>query len=903
MPRNFVASFLSLALLAPTAVPAGDPLPNGWNATFTQNGRAVTTCAPSAAFLLEEGESIHPRVGADGLRCIFGASVRIASAGRYRFGFELEGGAAQFSVTSTARQPLGEVASSGATTAFTDWITLPQGEVELVLSFQRDGARRARLRTLWEMELAQNAGFPAEPLPSSAARVLPSFEAGVARALQELDGRVLLEQKGCTNCHAPGASCSLAVGLRRGPDLARAGGRAGVEWLARWIASPASIRPKADMPDLFGEGEDQRADARAIASFLASLAPPESPAPIEASLVDAGRELYHERGCVACHGALATQAALHDDEFLSDAMPMEAVRAPFGELAGKWDAKALADLLVDPLAVYPDGRMPSLGLERGEAERIAAYLASSFGNDANATSADAEIASEIIERGRRAFVAKGCVACHVLEAAGDLPVDHGPPLDALDPSRGCLDPKDAGSPRYELDDSEREALAAGLRSAQQASGAPAPIDAARRRVALLGCASCHAIDGRGGVPEALRDYFTTREDVDLGDEGRIPPALSGVGSKLETAWLQRVLEDAGRARPYMGARMPQFGAEAVKGLADGFARTEGVQPHTDLAPPPSTDAMVLAGRELMGRGAFACITCHVFDDYPVAGTPGVDLKGFAERLRYEWFRSFLFDPARYKPGTRMPSFGAGGRSTITSVLDGDMRRQIDAMWAYFQLGEAMPPPPDLEPSSTMQLTVGAEPRVFRGFLASAGSRAIAVGFPVGTHYAFDANAVRLVEAWKGDFLDASGSWANRGGMENGGRGPVVWTAPAGPPLVVGERPTDWPQSTGRDAGYRFRGYRIGKDGVPELLYSVRGARVSERIEPRVDRALARDFRLSGLPPNARVWLRAGEKDRLFERFQAIGERPLQGQRGKDGFTWYGLEPRAGELGFRWEVAL
>ncbi len=62
--------------------------------------------------------------------------------------------------------------------------------------------------------------------------------------------------------------------------------------------------------------------------------------------------------------------------------------------------------------------------------------------------------------------------------------------------------------------------------------------------------------------------------------------------------------------------------------------------------------------------------------------------------------------------------------------------------------------------------------------------AILVGTPVGLHFAFDSRACRLVEAWRGAFVDAAGAWSGRGGMNVEGRGPVIWKAPTGPPLEV-----------------------------------------------------------------------------------------------------------------------
>ena len=53
----------------------------------------------------------------------------------------------------------------------------------------------------------------------------------------------------------------------------------------------------------------------------------------------------------------------------------------------------------------------------------------------------------------------------------------------------------------------------------------------------LNCYACHRRDETGGVIRE-RDPFFTANSPDLGDEGRIPPLLTGVGDKLrpEALW-------------------------------------------------------------------------------------------------------------------------------------------------------------------------------------------------------------------------------------------------------------------------------------------------------------------------------------------------------------------------------
>jgi hypothetical protein len=132
--------------------------------------------------------------------------------------------------------------------------------------------------------------------------------------------------------------------------------------------------------------------------------------------------------------------------------------------------------------------------------------------------------------------------------------------------------------------------------------------------------------------------------------------------------------------------------------------------------------------------------------------------------------------------------------------------------------------------------------------------------------------VRLVDVWQGEFLDASGAWAGRGGSTLGGLGEVVWEAPAGPPLMFSFNKLDsagdpWPEQ-GPQGGFHFRGYRLDPDGHPIFLYDVGpwhtrdglkpAIRVEERItvqaSPRV--RIVRTFTLPQMP-FATVWFNGG----------------------------------------------
>jgi mono/diheme cytochrome c family protein len=706
--------------------------------------------------------------------------------------------------------------------------------------------------------------------------------------------RIPIEHWGCTNCHVPSEAKRALIAQRPGPNLTEVGHRASAEWMRRWIAKPALMRGAPAMPRLFDDSEQDQRDLDALVAFLVGTGTPAGGAVAkEEHVISAGRELYHSIGCVACHGALESPAAVFGDDFLSKETPAPFVLHSFGDLKGKWYPTALAAYLLEPQAVHPDGRMPSMDLTEGEADLLATYLLTRFGEATTAQAPNAELA----KRGEQVFAERGCQACHALDdhefepfVAKDL--DTVAARGHRDP-QGCLSREEWPGPRYDFPAPALTRMFQGvLMAATNAKVAEddVELDQLARRVYHLNCTGCHEIEGQGGVVDELQVYFTSLdENADLGDEGRFPPHLNDVGAKLTTSWFEKVLKESGRARPYLAVRMPQYGHH-VDGFPELFAKKAGVEPHSDTTWPPVDDEKTLLGRELMGAQAMTCVNCHTFGDFPPVGTPGPDMTHFAERLRYEWWDEYIKDPAAKKPGTRMPGFMNGDKSAFENFAGGDFQKQTDAMWAYFSLGEFMPAPEGVGKRASLSLNVGDEPRIFRSFLDGAGSRGIAVGFPVGIHYAYDAAGARLMQVWRGSFIDASGAWAGRGGNVTGGQGPTLWEHPGGPAFVFGAKPDAWPSETGRKAGYDYRGYRTGAEHGPVFQLRVGEVNVVEQNIPRANPEpyIERRFVFDGTQKGVPIWFRPGGELRDVNVEGALSHGAEEGQ---DGESWYRVTPK------------
>ena len=442
---------------------------------------------------------------------------------------------------------------------------------------------------------------------------------------------------------------------------------------------------------------------------------------------------------------------------------------------------------------------------------------------------------DLVNQGQKLFAEIGCASCHTMQYQGKKVESafktRG--LAELKSSGGCLNSATAKNvPRFALSDLQRTVLVAAISGQRDSSNQPlSATESIDHTLATLNCYACHQRGERGGVERERYDFFQG-DQPEMGDEGRLPPLLTGVGAKLKSDWMKQVFNNGGKDRPYMHTRMPRFGEKNVGQLITDLEKTDQLPPSDPIEVDMPTRRLKATGRMLVGSKGNSCIKCHTFGNSKATGIQSISMTTMTRRLRQEWFEPYMLNPIEFRPGTRMPAAWPSGQTFFTDVLDGDAKKQIYAVWAYLTDGDRAAIPEGLENASA-ELIAENEAIIYRNFIEGAGPRAIGVGYPEKVNLAFDANEMCIALLWHGAFIDASRHWNGRGQGFQPPLGDNVLKLPAGVPLATLQDASEaWPTKGAKEVGYQFRGYRLAENRRPIFLYSFGDVQVEDYSAPK-----------------------------------------------------------------------
>jgi hypothetical protein len=105
--------------------------------------------------------------------------------------------------------------------------------------------------------------------------------------------------------------------------------------------------------------------------------------------------------------------------------------------------------------------------------------------------------------------------------------------------------------------------------------------------------------------------------------------------------------------------------------------------------------------------------------------------------------------------------------------------------------------------------------------------AVSVGSPTNLHYTYDMDKGTVLQVWRGEFLDATPMWHDRGDGSSRPRGSVTLL---GDDMLLGKASgkTKWATDT-TGSGYRPKGYVLDDQDVPTFQYQAFGSTVTDYV--------------------------------------------------------------------------
>lgn len=636
-------------------------------------------------------------------------------------------------------------------------------------------------------------------LESDAAKVSASRQLS-----PELKGLVLIQKLNCTACHASDSSQLIAV--KKAPHLKWSAANLNPEYIQSFIANPHGVKPGTTMPDLFEEAnpDERESISNAITHFLVSkVENTYEKTAVNLESARRGFEAFQSVGCVACHSPRDETAT---EKWLEQS-------APLGNLAKKHSVEGLARFLEDPLAARPSGHMPNMRLSHFEAVDIANFLLQAEQTSESKFEFDPQLAKE----GKLLFTKHNCSSCHTEMLETPARAVQVLALKKLNPQNGCLSADGGGGPNFQLNEQDRSSIVAAIQNFPKNLDTQQKIDIT---LDSYNCVACHQRQNLGGVSVERNPHFHTT-NLNLGDQGRIPPTLTGVGAKLNRKWMRDVMVNGRSIRPYMKTRMPQFGEQNIQHLFELFEATDHLE-DTKFAAFEDQKAMREKGHLLAGNKGLNCVACHTYQ-FKVSDTmPAVDLTEMSERLKKDWFYQYMLAPQKFSPNTVMPSFWPGGNAIRTDI-EGSPEDQIEALWQYLIDGRQARAPSGVV-RKPLEIVVTDEAQMLRRKYPGIGKRGIGVGYPGGVNIAFDAEQLRLGSVWRGPFAEASGVWRGQGSGNVRPLGQTFEFA-KGPELDHIDNP--WVVDDGRPPNHQFKGYTLDSVHRPTFMYRFGAIKVED----------------------------------------------------------------------------
>ena len=612
------------------------------------------------------------------------------------------------SATTTSKSQPNEPAKNDRQDAYPT--VLNGGLNKLVVEYSSpDAGIAAQFRLMWESN-----EFAREPVPPTVLFHHSDDEA-LIKFEQLRRGRELYVSRHCRECHGPTRDRMqplLPDQALSAPNLGN--GHFNAKWIEDWLLNPTAMNPHSLMPHVFnGDPAQAQREARTIAGSMTLQGFYSGPGPHafdtqatrEAAL--AGKQLFEDVGCVACHHFRSPETA---DEY---------ERRSLFHLNHKYTINGIFNSIAHPFGLNPQSRMPAFNLNPTEAKQLTAFVMTQAADPPKSVderSSGMGLRGDGVIGENAVLTLRGCVRCHDMGSQRREPLPSLITFSDLSNAGGCL-AIDRHSrpdvPWFPLAPADRVALVRFIQAKLMGLDQPSAVESSRQLVKSLRCGACH---DRDGVISPRRAIIADESDSGLTSD--VFPSLTWAGEKLHATWIERFLrsgtmplvieksefeasprlnsqspqKQVAPLRPWLKGRMPSFHPYA-EALARGFAAEHGVN-WSESSSFVTDPKLAEIGNSLTQRTALDCRQCHAVGQQPAQGddktkiAPGINFALVKERVRQDYYQRFTLDPPRFDINTKMPKLAANGKKTkVTTILEGDARQQFDAIWHFIGTAE------------------------------------------------------------------------------------------------------------------------------------------------------------------------------------------------------------------------
>ncbi len=171
--------------------------------------------------------------------------------------------------------------------------------------------------------------------------------------------------------------------------------------------------------------------------------------------------------------------------------------------------------------------------------------------------------------------------------------------------------------------------------------------------------------------------------------------------------------------------------------------------------------------------------------------------------------------------------------------------------------------PPLPPTPLIDVQPGRDPEIVRSFMEHHGKKkthVISVGDQSGAHYSYDLNQAGMLQMWRGDFLNTTEMWYERGEPQVAtSMGAAVILNGKPPIAIVADSKSPLPDSLRSGAELMYKGYTLNARRLPTFEYAYGDVTFEDSFIPLADgQGLTRTIAIPKMPASGAVFIRMGE---------------------------------------------